>query len=189
MDHTWVWRADHGVEDFDTEDGFLGDNERWRTNTGRTGVVVHGDDVTATGLFVEHFQQHNTVWNGERGRVVLYQNELPYDPPTQADWTAADGTPGWAAYKVGDEVTDHHLWGGGVYVYNRNNPDIVTANGYEVPIRDGVRLTHVMTKNLSGPGTIQHVVNGVGATGRRGPRRWGPRQLRGSELRGQLPVT
>ena len=164
VDHTWVWRADHGVEDFDTEDGFLGDNERWRTNTGRTGVVVHGDDVTATGLFVEHFQQHNTVWNGERGRVVLYQNELPYDPPTQANWTAADGTPGWAAYKVGDEVTDHHLWGGGVYVYNRNNPDIVTANGYEVPIRDGVRLTHVMTKNLSGPGTIQHVVNGVGAT-------------------------
>ena len=164
VDHTWVWRADHGVEDFDLDDGFLGDNERWRTNIGRTGVEVNGDHVTATGLFVEHFQQHNTVWNGERGRVVLYQNELPYDPPTQADWTAPDGTPGWAAYKVGAEVTDHRLWGGGVYVYNRNNPAIVTANGYEVPIRDGVRLTHVMTKNLSGPGTIRHVVNGVGAT-------------------------
>ena len=163
VDHTWVWRADHGVEDFDPDDGFLGDNQRWATNIGRTGVVVNGDDVTATGLFVEHFQQHNTVWNGERGRVVLYQNELPYDPPTQADWTAPDGTLGWAAYKVGDQVTEHHLWGGGVYVYNRNNPDIVTANGYEVPVRDGVRLTHVMTKNLSGPGTILHVVNGVGA--------------------------
>ncbi|MFC6287431.1 hypothetical protein ACFP3Q_12050 [Nocardioides sp. GCM10027113] len=164
IDHTWVWRADHGVEDFDLEDGFLGDNERWRTNVGRTGVVVDGDDVTATGLFVEHFQEHNTIWNGERGRVVLYQNELPYDPPTQAEWTASDGSLGWAAYVVGEDVRQHRLWGGGVYVYNRNNPDIVTENGYLVPRRPGVRLEHVMTKNLSGPGTIRHVVNGVGAT-------------------------
>ena len=164
IDHTWVWRADHGVEDFDPSDGFLGDNQRWAINIGRNGVVVNGDDVTATGLFVEHFQQYNTIWNGERGRVVLYQNELPYDPPTQADWTAPGGTLGWAAYKVGDRVKNHHLWGGGVYVYNRNNPDIVTANGYEVPKTPGVKLTHVMTKNLSGPGTIKAVVNGVGGT-------------------------
>ena len=163
IDHTWVWRADHGIEDFDLTDGFLGDNERWRTNVGRVGAVVNGDDVTATGLFVEHFQQHNTIWNGERGRVVLYQNELPYDPPTQAEWTDADGSLGWAAYKVADRVRSHRLWGGGVYVYNRNNPDIVTENGYEVPTRPGVRLIHLMTKNLSGPGTISSVVNGVGA--------------------------
>ncbi len=162
VDHTWVWRADHGVEDFDPTDGFLGDNQRWKTNIGRNGVVVNGDDVTATGLFVEHFQEYNTVWNGERGRVVLYQNELPYDPPTQADWTTPDGTLGWAAYKVTDQVQAHQLWGGGVYVYNRNNPEIVTENGYEVPKRPGVVLTHIMTKNLSGPGTIKHVVNGVG---------------------------
>lgn len=164
IDHTWVWRADHGVEGFDPDDGFLGDNERWTTNIGRNGVVVNGDDVTATGLFVEHFQEYNTIWNGERGRVVLYQNELPYDPPTQADWTAPDGTLGWAAYKVSDNVKTHHLWGGGVYVFNRNNPDIVTENGYEVPAVPGVRLTHVMTNNLSGPGIINHVVNGIGDT-------------------------
>lgn len=94
IDHTWVWRADHGVE------GFSGDTQRWNTNIGRNGVVINGDNVTATGLFVEHFQQYNTVWNGENGTTVLYQNELPYDPPTQADW-GHDGTLGWAAYKVG----------------------------------------------------------------------------------------
>ncbi|WP_136517816.1 glycosyl hydrolase family 28-related protein [Cellulomonas telluris] len=159
VDHTWVWRADHGVEGF--ADGVAGDDERWRTNVGRVGVVVNGDDVTATGLFVEHFQQHNTIWNGERGRVVLYQNELPYDPPSQADWTEPDGTLGWAGYKVGDAVREHQLWGGGVYVYNRNDPSIVTENGFEVPQRPGVRLTHVMTVNL-GDGTVRHVVNGVG---------------------------
>ena len=57
--------------------------------------IVNGDDVTATGLFVEHYQEHNTIWNGERGRVVLYQNELPYDPPSQADWTQPDITLGY----------------------------------------------------------------------------------------------
>jgi hypothetical protein len=28
IDHTWVWRADHGIELFDPTDGFDGDNER-----------------------------------------------------------------------------------------------------------------------------------------------------------------
>lgn len=160
IDHTWVWRADHGVEGF-TGSGFLGDDERWATNVGRTGVVVTGDDVTATGFFVEHFQQRNVLWQGERGTVVLFQNELPYDPPTQADWTQRDGTLGYPAYTVSSKVRSHELYGGGVYVYNRNNPQIVTASGFSVPDRPGVRLHHVMTVNL-GAGTIQHVVNGTG---------------------------
>jgi hypothetical protein len=154
IDHTWVWRADHGVE------GFSGDTERWNTNTGRNGAVINGDDVTATGLFVEHFQEYNTVWNGENGETILYQNELPYDPPSQADWMH-DGVEGWAGYKVGDEVKTHRLNGGGVYVFNRNDPSIHTENGFEVPETPGVQLHHVMTVNLSA-GTIDHVVNGVG---------------------------
>ena len=159
IDHTWVWRADHGVEGF--TEGVNGDTDRWRTNIGRNGAVINGDNVTATGLFVEHFQEYNTIWNGNNGTTVLYQNELPYDPPTQADWTNDDGTQGWAGYKVGDDVRNHHLYGGGVYVFNQNNPSIVTENGFEVPRRPGVRLHHIMTVNLSA-GTIEHVVNGVG---------------------------
>jgi hypothetical protein len=153
IDHTWVWRADHGVEG-------LSDTERWNTSIGRNGLVVNGDNVTATGLFVEHFQEYNAVWNGENGRTILYQNELPYDPPTQADWMH-DGVEGWAGYKVADQVGSHRLDGGGVYVFNRNNPAIHTENGFEVPQSPGVRLHHVMTVNL-GAGTIDHVVNGVG---------------------------
>jgi hypothetical protein len=153
IDHTWVWRADHGVEGFT-------DTERWNTNTGRYGAVINGDDVTATGLFVEHFQRYNTVWNGERGTTILYQNELPYDPPTQADWMNGS-VEGFAGYKVGDGVRTHNLYGAGVYVFNQNNPSIHTENGFEVPETPGVRLHHIMTVNLSA-GTIDHVVNGVG---------------------------
>ena len=154
IDHTWVWRADHGVE------GFSGDTERWNTNLGRNGVVINGHNVTATGLFVEHFQQYNTIWNGQNGTTILYQNELPYDPPTQAEWMH-DGVEGWAGYKVGDQVKTHKLYGGGVYVFNQNNPSIHTENGFEVPETPGVQLHHIMTVNLSA-GTIDHVVNGVG---------------------------
>ncbi|MFC4118899.1 adenylyl cyclase [Nonomuraea zeae] len=153
IDHAWVWRADHGVEGFT-------DTQRWNTNLGRNGAVINGDHVTATGLFVEHFQQYNTVWNGEHGTTILYQNELPYDPPTQADWMNGD-VEGWAGYKVGDRVRTHNLYGGGVYVFNQNNPQIHTENGFEAPRTPGVRLHHIMTVNLSA-GTIDHVVNGVG---------------------------
>ncbi|HTF10419.1 MAG TPA: adenylyl cyclase [Asanoa sp.] len=153
IDHTWVWRGDHGVEGFT-------DTERWNTNTGRYGAVINGDNVTATGLFVEHFQRYNTVWNGENGTTILYQNELPYDPPTQADWMNGS-VEGYAGYKVGDRVKKHTLYGAGVYVFNQNNPSIHTENGFEVPQTPGVKLHHIMTVNLSA-GTIDHVVNGVG---------------------------
>jgi len=158
IDHTWVWRADHGREGFIA--GVNGDTDRWRTNIGRNGVVINGDHVTATGLFVEHYQEHNVIWNGENGTTTFFQNELPYDPPTQADWMNGD-VEGWAAYKVADSVRRHQLIGGGVYVFNQNNPSIHTENGFEVPRRRGVRLHHILTVNLSA-GTIDHVVNGVG---------------------------
>lgn len=159
IDHTWVWRADHGVEGF--TGGVNGDTQRWNTNTGTNGVIVNGDDVTATGLFVEHFQRYNTLWNGENGRVILYQNELPYDPPSQTNWMQPDGTLGWPGYVVADDVTTHRVDGAGVYVFNQNNPSIVTENGFSVPETPGVQLHHIMTVNLSA-GTINHVVNGVG---------------------------
>lgn len=155
IDHTWVWRADHGVEGFTG-----GDTERWKTNIGTYGAVINGDDVTATGLFVEHFQKYNTIWNGNAGTTVLYQNELPYDPPTQADWMNGK-VEGYAGYKVGDKVKTHQLYGAGVYVFNQNNPSIHTENGFEVPNKPGVQLHHIMTVNLSA-GVIDHVVNGVG---------------------------
>ncbi|ABS05203.1 hypothetical protein [Kineococcus radiotolerans] len=155
VDHTWVWRADHGVE------GFANDDERWAVSTGRNGVVVNGDRVTATGLFVEHFQEYNVIWNGEDGTTVFFQNELPYDPPNQAAWQH-DGVLGWAAYKVADDVQRHRLYGGGSYVFTSNDPSIHATRGFEVPVTPGVRLHHVLTVNLSA-GTIDHVVNDTGA--------------------------
>ncbi len=151
IDHIWVWRADHGVP------GSFG----WDVSTGRNGVIVNGDDVTATGLFVEHYQEYNVIWNGENGRTVFFQNELPYDPPNQAAWQH-DGVLGWAGYKVADDVKNHTLWGGGSYIFTNVDPSIHATRGFEVPETPGVVLNHVLTVNL-GAGTIDHVVNDTGA--------------------------
>ncbi len=54
-------------------------------NIGDTGVVVTGSNVTAYGLAVEHYQKNEVIWSGQGGTEVFFQNELPYDPPSQAD--------------------------------------------------------------------------------------------------------
>jgi hypothetical protein len=151
LDDIWAWRADHGVE------GSVG----WTVNTGDNGVIVNGDNVTATGLFVEHYQKYNVIWNGENGKTIFFQNELPYDPPNQAAWQH-DGVLGWAAYKVNDRVKQHELWGGGSYIFTNVDPTIHAAHGFEVPTRAGVKLHDTLTVQLSA-GTIDHVVNDTGA--------------------------
>jgi hypothetical protein len=151
LDHIWAWRADHGVP------GSVG----WDVNTAATGVVVNGDNVTATGLFVEHYQKYNVFWAGENGTTIFFQNELPYDPPNQAAWQH-DGVLGWAAYKVANWVRTHQLWGAGSYVFTNVDPSIHAARGFEVPVTPGVKLHDLLTVNLSA-GTIDHVVNDTGA--------------------------
>jgi hypothetical protein len=151
VDDLWAWRADHGVP------GSVG----WTVNTADTGVVVNGDNVTATGLFVEHYQKYNVIWNGENGRTIFFQNELPYDPPDQAAYEH-DGLLGWAAYKVADGVRTHEAWGAGSYVFFNVNPSIHATHGFEVPVTPGVRMHDLLTVNLSA-GTIDHVINDTGA--------------------------
>jgi hypothetical protein len=151
LDDIWAWRADHGVA------GSFG----WDINTADTGVIVNGDNVTATGLFVEHYQKYNVIWNGENGKTIFFQNELPYDPPNQAAWQH-NGVLGWAAYKVANDVKTHELWGGGSYIFTNVDPTIHATRGFEVPVNAGVKMHDLLTVNLSA-GTIDHVVNDTGA--------------------------
>lgn len=68
-DNFWVWRADHG------------DGVGWQRNRARNGIRVTGDNVSIYALMVEHFQEYQTIWEGEDGKVVFYQCEIPYDVP------------------------------------------------------------------------------------------------------------
>ncbi|MGW2741412.1 RICIN domain-containing protein [Streptomyces sp. NPDC001450] len=148
-DHMWIWRADHGS------------GVGWTSNTADTGLVVNGDDVTMYGLFVEHFQRYQVLWNGNGGRTYFFQNEMPYDPPNQAAWMNGS-TQGYAAYKVADSVTSHQAYGLGSYCYFNVNPSVTAAHAIEAPNTSGVRFTSMVTVSLGGTGTISHVVNNTG---------------------------
>ncbi|MEU5635671.1 coagulation factor 5/8 type domain-containing protein [Streptomyces rishiriensis] len=150
VDHTWVWRADHG------------EGVGWETNRADYGVVVNGHDVLATGLFVEHFNKYDVQWYGQRGRTIFFQNEKAYDAPNQA---AIQNGPvrGYAAYKVGDEVTAHEGWGLGSYCYYNVDPTIVQHHGFAAPNTPGVKFHDLLVVSLGGNGQYEHVVNDTGA--------------------------
>ncbi|HTW81773.1 MAG TPA: hypothetical protein VME23_19650 [Terracidiphilus sp.] len=153
IDHTWIWRADHGR------------GVGWQSNTSANGLVVNGDHVTAYGLFVEHHQEFQVMWNGEDGRTYFYQSEIPYDPPNQASYTSAKGVNGWASYKVSDNVNRHEAWGLGIYsVFLK--PDVVLSRAIEVPQRPGVRFHDMITVALGNLGEISHVIDDAGEAAR-----------------------
>jgi hypothetical protein len=149
VDHTWLWRADHG------------NGVGWTSNTAANGLVVNGNNVTIYGLFVEHYQQYNVVWNGQGGRTYFFQNELPYDPPNQASWMNGT-TRGFAAYKVADSVTSHEGWGLASYCFFSTNSSVVADRSFEVPVNANVKFHGLATVAIAGTGTIAHVINGTG---------------------------
>jgi len=149
VDHTWIWRADHGS------------GVGWNLNTSANGLVVNGNNVTIYGLFVEHHQEFQVLWNGNGGRTYFYQSEIPYDPPDQASYTSATGVNGWASYKVADSVTSHEAWGLGVYSVFRH-PDVVLSRAIEVPRAPGVKFHHMITVALDNLGEICNVIDDAG---------------------------
>lgn len=116
LDHTWLWRADHGA------------GVGWTLNTAANGLIVNGNDVISYGTHVEHFQEYQVKWNGNNGRNYFFQNELPYeatsqaaydDPPNPIDQNVGSG---YASYKVADNVVNHEFIGGGCYaVFTMND--------------------------------------------------------------------
>jgi hypothetical protein len=156
LDDIWSWRADHG------------NGVGWTANTADTGVVVNGDNVTAYGLFVEHYQKYNVVWNGNGGTDIFFQNEMPYDPPSQAAWMEAPGVDGWAAFKVADGVTSFSGYGMGSYSFFNQGLNIFAERAFEVPdTLPAGSLNDLLTIFLDpshGMGGILHVVNETGGS-------------------------
>ena len=122
VDDIWAWRADHGNA------GTVG----WTVNTAQHGLVVNGNNVLATGLFVEHYQNYDLQWLGNGGETIFFQNEMPYDPPNQAAWMNGSSD-GYAAYEVGPSVTTHQAYGLGSYCYFNVNPAVVADHAFEAP--------------------------------------------------------
>ncbi|SNS92880.1 hypothetical protein SAMN06309944_1403 [Micrococcales bacterium KH10] len=158
LDDIWVWRADHGV-DADVSVGY-----NWADNYAPNGVRINGNNVTALGLFAEHFQRNQVEWNGQNGRTIFFQAELPYEVESQAQFKDGNRN-GFAAYRVAPEVTSHRLDGAGAYSYFRKesaSPAPRAFTGFSVPRAADVLVNHAVTRYLNGVGGIDHVVNNTG---------------------------
>jgi hypothetical protein len=154
LDDIWAWRADHG------------NGVGWTSNVGDTGVVVNGDDVTAYGLFAEHYEKAQVIWNGRDGTDIFFQNEMPYDPPSQAAWMENPSTDGYPAFLVTRHAADFSGYGMGSYSFFNQGVPIFATNAFEADNPPGLQLHDLLTIFLStaGSGGIDHVVNGTGGS-------------------------
>jgi hypothetical protein len=155
LDDIWGWRADHG------------NGVGWTVNTADTGLVVNGDNVTAYGLFIEHYQRYEVIWNGNGGTDIFLQNEMPYDPPSQAAWMEAPGIDGYAAFKVANHITRFNGYGLGSYSFFNQGITIYAANAFEVPSSlpaGGMNDLLSIFLSTSGSGGILNVINNTGGS-------------------------
>jgi hypothetical protein len=155
LDDIWAWRADHG------------NGVGWTDNVGNTGVTVNGDDVMAYGLFVEHYQKAEVIWNGRDGTDIFFQNEMPYDPPSQAAWMENPATDGYPAFLVTSHAADFSGYGMGSYSFFNQGVPIFATNAFEADNPPGLALHDMLTIFLNangGSGGIDHVVNGTGGS-------------------------
>ena len=151
IDDVWAWRADHG--------NAVG----WTLNTADTGVVVAGNNVTAYGLAVEHYQKDEVIWSGQGGTDIFFQNEMPYDPPSQSAWMVSPTQDGYPSFLVSPSVKTFQGYGLGSYCFFNKGVAIFSAMGFQAPDTSGVQFTNVFTRFLSGSGGINSVINGTGA--------------------------
>jgi len=150
VDHTWLWRADHG------------NGVGWDNNKSANGLTVNGNSVTIYGLFNEHFQEYQTLWNGNNGKVYFYQSEMPYDTPTIDAWKHDDKY-GYASYKVSEKVKSHEAWGVGVYCVFYHAP-VPVNDAIETPVELEQNFHHIVTFWLNGnkESSIKHILNNKG---------------------------
>jgi hypothetical protein len=151
IDDVWAWRADHG------------NNVGWTANKGDTGVVVTGNNVTSYGLAVEHYQKSEVVWTGQGGTNVFYQNELPYDVPSQSVWNESSTFSGYPAFQVGAGVKTFHGYGMGSYVvFINTSATLHVTEAFQAPTVPGVNFSDVFGVWIAGAGGIDSIVNGTG---------------------------
>ena len=151
IDNLWAWRADHG--------NAVG----WTVNKADTGVVVTGNNVTAYGLAVEHYQKNEVIWSGQGGTDVFFQNEMPYDPPSQSAWMASPTQDGYPAFLVTGNVKSFQGYGMGSYiVFIQTTATLYADEAFQAPKTPGVQFHGLLAVYLGGSGGDKSIINGVG---------------------------
>ncbi|CAM5609102.1 Discoidin domain-containing protein OS=Streptomyces tendae OX=1932 GN=GUR47_05720 PE=4 SV=1 [Streptomyces tendae] len=100
---------------------------------------VNGDDVLATGLFVEHFNKYDVYWSGERGRAGFFQNEKANRRPERGRRHPRRHRRlrGLQGRRLGERARR----GGARQLWQLHvDLTIVQHHGFQVPVKPGVRM-------------------------------------------------
>jgi hypothetical protein len=154
IDNLWAWRADHG------------NDVGWTVNKADTGLVVTGNNVTAYGLAVEHYQKNEVIWSGQGGTDIFFQNEMPYDPPSQSAWMDQGSSPtedGYPSFLVTPNVKTFQGYGMGSYiVFIDTTATLFAQEAFQAPDTPNVQFHDLLVVYLGGSGGDQSIINGVG---------------------------
>ena len=107
------------------------------------------------------------IWNGRDGTDIFFQNEMPYDPPSQAAWMENPSTNGYPALLITGHAANFSGYGMGSYSFFNQGVPIFATNAFEADNPPGLHLSDMLTIFLNangGSGGIDHVVNGVGGS-------------------------
>jgi hypothetical protein len=151
IDNIWAWRADHG------------NDVGWTVNRADTGLIVTGNDVTAYGLAIEHYQKNEVIWSGQGGTDIFFQNEMPYDPPSQSAWMASPTEDGYPSFLVTGNVKSFQGYGMGSYiVFIDTSATVYADQAFQSPDTPGVQFHDLLVVWLGGTGGDKSIINGVG---------------------------
>jgi hypothetical protein len=151
LDNIWAWRADHG------------NDVGWTVNRADTGLIVTGNDVTAYGLAIEHYQKNEVIWSGQGGTDIFFQNEMPYDPPSQSAWMASPTEDGYPSFLVTGNVKSFQGYGMGSYiVFIQTTATVFADEAFKAPDTPGVQFHDLLVVYLGNQGGDKSIINGVG---------------------------
>uniref|UniRef100_A0A7S3KWH6 Uncharacterized protein n=1 Tax=Euplotes crassus TaxID=5936 RepID=A0A7S3KWH6_EUPCR len=157
-DHTigenlWLWRGDHDIQS---------PLIPYDVNVCEHGLIVRGDNVKMFGLFVEHFNNYQTVWYGKNGEIRFYQSEMPYFLTVEGEQHIVDCSHPdssetveeqvCASLYVSESATGFRGEGLGIYSFfpNTLNQKTIRAKTAIVVENDDVSFHHALTYWLNG---------------------------------------
>ncbi len=147
-ENLWLWRADH-----DEQATLIPFN----INYCKHGLIVNGNNVEMNGLFVEHFNDIQTVWLGQNGKIRFYQSELPYFMPSgSVDCSIPGGDTKQQrvcpSLYVGKDAVGFSAEGLGIYCFFPNDLGQGTVRAKSVIKTDSsdAHISHVVMRWLNG---------------------------------------
>ncbi|WPX97444.1 hypothetical protein [Candidatus Bandiella euplotis] len=150
-ENLWLWRADHDKQSLQIP---------FDINYCKHGLIVIGNDVQMNGLFIEHFNDYQTIWLGKNGKIKFYQSELPYFMPSDGatvDCTVPDSTyiqkeQVCPSLYITSDASGFNAKGLGVYSFFPNDLGQKTIKAKSVlkADTDDLSISHVVMRWLNG---------------------------------------